>query len=614
VLLGVPFLFKQSVLACSCAELKEPNEALADSTAVFVGRVTEIEMNQYSHEAIFEIREAWKGIESDNPVAKITTGTSGDVCGYDFQEDKEYLVYAYGDTNHLATGICTRTMALDSAEYDLAALGPSTISFDQDDENTQYEFVIWTEQSEISESWKGWNSVVRTRVCPNPNFQLVGPSELSTLNVTHFATSSDGTASPVLTEYIPGSNDFCAGYVAFQPELGGPGEWIIRANASWAAPDGSIHRLQSNEARILVKPDIYVNTNSEVLFEYDANYFRELRLLDWNSNGQAILVSYDHRYENNSTGEIETADEYESIVSLGVLDPNETTINRVNLPVDFYYVIDARYSPSNYDIIFITGSMGDQELQSGLFVYSFERGSLTRIGSFGDDVAWIPDVTGDGQDDFVIGITNSTLGVSSSTENMFELWITDSQANPIEKLYSEVLDSKKGVQVHDVTNDGRKILMTLSESLGGPAVSYKLAVFDIESRKFDSIVPDGAPNARFSPTGDLIIYDIGSGYHSPGGPLIVTTLDGSYSERLYSGERAGSYDSPISYVISPDGTSIIAAVAEWGSGNIYVTKNELAHPMPEFTSPYVPLLAVSVLVAFYLIRGVVKPRRNTWRA
>jgi hypothetical protein len=55
-LLGVPNLDKNTALACTCAEQKEPTEALKESTAVFVGRVVEIEenqANQFSFGALF---------------------------------------------------------------------------------------------------------------------------------------------------------------------------------------------------------------------------------------------------------------------------------------------------------------------------------------------------------------------------------------------------------------------------------------------------------------------------------------------------------------------------------------------------------------------------------
>jgi hypothetical protein len=141
--------------------------------------------------------------------------------------------------------------------------------------------------------------------------------------------------------------------------------------------------------------------------------------------------------------------------------------------------------------------------------------------------------------------------------------------------------------------------MTSSLYLGGPISVYNLTIFDVENRRFETTLPLGSGDgARFTPSGDLIVYPVGLGHRTPGGPLIVTTLDGLYVERLYSGERAGTYDSPDTFVISPDGTTIIAGVAQWGYGNIYVTKNDLLHPMPEFGPQYSVALAAGMLVTF----------------
>lgn len=114
--------------ACTCATVYPPEDAIAESTAVFSGKVIEIrDIDQQYYQAVFDVEESWKGIEEE-PVI-ITTATSGDFCGYGFEIDKEYLVYAHGQTQpigarpDLGTGICTRTAPISSAEADLLVLG-----------------------------------------------------------------------------------------------------------------------------------------------------------------------------------------------------------------------------------------------------------------------------------------------------------------------------------------------------------------------------------------------------------------------------------------------------------------------------------------------------------
>lgn len=114
--------------ACTCAQNKTPQEALAESTAVFSGRVIELyDIDQHYYQALFDVQESWKGID-DEPVT-INTSTSGDTCGYNFQEGNDYLVYAHGQTQpiggkpELGTGICSRTAPVSDAQADLLVLG-----------------------------------------------------------------------------------------------------------------------------------------------------------------------------------------------------------------------------------------------------------------------------------------------------------------------------------------------------------------------------------------------------------------------------------------------------------------------------------------------------------
>jgi hypothetical protein len=109
--------------ACSCAEQKPPLETLGDSAAVFRGRVMEIKTTSGDgHETLFNVSKTWKGVSDDDNL--VTVATSGNMCGYWFQNDNEYLVYAYERVDgQLTTNICSRTHLIEDAEADLAALG-----------------------------------------------------------------------------------------------------------------------------------------------------------------------------------------------------------------------------------------------------------------------------------------------------------------------------------------------------------------------------------------------------------------------------------------------------------------------------------------------------------
>lgn len=83
---------------------------------------------------LFEVSQIWKGGAESQII--IHTGSGGGDCGFNFEKDKEYLVYAhpstmYGDKELLITIICDRTNLLAQAQEDLAILGEGKVPTDQ---------------------------------------------------------------------------------------------------------------------------------------------------------------------------------------------------------------------------------------------------------------------------------------------------------------------------------------------------------------------------------------------------------------------------------------------------------------------------------------------------
>jgi hypothetical protein len=62
----------------------------------------------------------WKG--EDLEEITVLTETYSDMCGYNFQINFEYLVYAYNYNGGIYTNICTRTDLLENAIEDLEFL------------------------------------------------------------------------------------------------------------------------------------------------------------------------------------------------------------------------------------------------------------------------------------------------------------------------------------------------------------------------------------------------------------------------------------------------------------------------------------------------------------
>lgn len=123
------------VNACSCIQPAPPQESLEQSTAVFAGRVIDIDAttgivvsSADPVKVIFEVSKIWKG--PDYKTLILTTARDGASCGYSFKENEEYIVYAYGEEDKLSTGICSRTNLLTSAQEDLQELGAGNLPTD----------------------------------------------------------------------------------------------------------------------------------------------------------------------------------------------------------------------------------------------------------------------------------------------------------------------------------------------------------------------------------------------------------------------------------------------------------------------------------------------------
>lgn len=117
-----------NVFACSCVVPGTPREEFERFDAVFLGKVLDIDSLGYGYNVEFEVEQSWKGISEKRVV--IGTGEGGGDCGYSFEKNEEYVVYAYHDAyddyvyddyddSGLKTGICSRTAKLEYAQEDL---------------------------------------------------------------------------------------------------------------------------------------------------------------------------------------------------------------------------------------------------------------------------------------------------------------------------------------------------------------------------------------------------------------------------------------------------------------------------------------------------------------
>ena len=116
--------------ACSCDGPNTVKEELELSSTVFSGKVIKI-VDENTNKSIqssadpisvhFEVNEYWKGLnQSTIPVYTVRNTES---CGYEFDLNKEYLVYAYESNGAFQVNSCSKTTLLSLAEKDLSELG-----------------------------------------------------------------------------------------------------------------------------------------------------------------------------------------------------------------------------------------------------------------------------------------------------------------------------------------------------------------------------------------------------------------------------------------------------------------------------------------------------------
>ena len=123
--------------ACSCINLESTEAKLDNAAYVFSGEVIDIQTsgsyaNQEMQEVTIRIMDNWKPNAFPESVnlkvyATIDTGAN---CGYNFVEGKEYLIYAYLDseTGKISTSSCMGNLELSKAQQEIKDLNELTNS------------------------------------------------------------------------------------------------------------------------------------------------------------------------------------------------------------------------------------------------------------------------------------------------------------------------------------------------------------------------------------------------------------------------------------------------------------------------------------------------------
>ncbi len=128
-------LGNEPIHACDCEETASPIERRDEATAVFQGRVVDMQFEDWPFDiettavpldepltVEFIVHKVWKG---DVPrILRLTTARTAP-CGFEFKNFQDYLVYADGKKGSLVVRGCSRTQLIANAQGDLNALGES---------------------------------------------------------------------------------------------------------------------------------------------------------------------------------------------------------------------------------------------------------------------------------------------------------------------------------------------------------------------------------------------------------------------------------------------------------------------------------------------------------
>lgn len=117
-LLCVAMISIPAALACSCIPPPPPAQALQQSSAVFLGKVTALDDNPggQTKTVTLSVEKWWKG--GDAAQVKVVTANNSAACGFGFQKDGRYLVYAFANANGgvMNVSLCSRTADAKNAQ------------------------------------------------------------------------------------------------------------------------------------------------------------------------------------------------------------------------------------------------------------------------------------------------------------------------------------------------------------------------------------------------------------------------------------------------------------------------------------------------------------------
>lgn len=128
LVLCVIIIPSNDVSACKCMNPGSPTEKLNQHSAVFLGKVVDIDkvLFKRNYEVEFKVEKSWKGVVQNK--VKIYTARDSATCGDNFEKNKRYIVYAeYGENGLLSTSSCSGNIGSSDIVKEEEQLGQNTI-------------------------------------------------------------------------------------------------------------------------------------------------------------------------------------------------------------------------------------------------------------------------------------------------------------------------------------------------------------------------------------------------------------------------------------------------------------------------------------------------------
>lgn len=105
------------VFACSC-DWPSVEGAVGWASSVFAGHVVALRVEDSEIVCTFDDIDPLKGVEDGATSVEVRTSRAASACGYTFQLDRSYLVYARERDGALRTDTCHRTRPLLDTNWD----------------------------------------------------------------------------------------------------------------------------------------------------------------------------------------------------------------------------------------------------------------------------------------------------------------------------------------------------------------------------------------------------------------------------------------------------------------------------------------------------------------